>query len=304
MPFAKANSTELCYDTFGDPTGRPLLLIMGLASQMILWPEAFCGALAEAGHFVIRFDNRDIGRSTWIEDAGKPKVVRAGLRARLGLQVDAAYTLDDMADDSVGLLDALGVHRAHVCGVSMGGMIAQTMAIRSPSRVASLTSMLSSTGHPWRAQPTLRAARVVLRSRGRTGADYLEHQLALWRTIGSPGFPFPEAEIRARSKRAWERGLSSAGVARQLTAIMASGDRTRALRKVSVPTLVVHGTKDPLIPVRGGRATAAAIPKARLHVFEGMGHDLPRGLWPQIVDLLANHTRAAHRAKDAGAGGR
>ncbi len=293
MPIAQANGIELCYETFGDPEDRPLLLIMGLASQMILWDEAFCALLAANGHYVIRFDNRDIGRSTWMADAGTPKIVRAAVRARLGLRVDAAYTLQDMAADVVGLLDALGIRRAHVAGVSMGGMIAQTMALRFPERVTSLTSMLSSPGSRWRAQPTWRASRVLLRQRGRTRDEYVAHQLDLWRVIGSPGYPFREDVIRARSERAWSRGLSGAGVARQMNAIIASGDRTRALRRVETSTLVIHGAEDPLIPLAGGRATANAIPGATLRIFEGMGHDLPMPLWAEIVGLIAEHTDTA-----------
>jgi pimeloyl-ACP methyl ester carboxylesterase len=279
---AAANGVELVYETIGDPSNPPLLLVMGLGTQLIHWDLELCEMFAERGFHVIRFDNRDAGRSTYI-DAPVPNVKRA----MAGLRIDAPYLLDDMADDAFGLLDHLGIEAAHVAGASMGGMIAQTMAIRRPERVLSLTSIMSTTGERRAGRPKLRVWGVLLRRAPRDKDAAVEYFVRVFRMIGSKGFPADEDRIRAHAAEAYDRGHSPAGTGRQLAAIMASGDRTERLRELSVPTLVFHGRDDPLVPFRGGRATAAAIPGARLVAVPGMGHDLPREVWPQLVDAVA-----------------
>jgi pimeloyl-ACP methyl ester carboxylesterase len=294
MPRARANGIELAYETFGAKGAPPLLLVMGLGSQMLLWPEEFCEALAGRGFCVIRFDNRDVGLSSRIDEAGMPDVGAIVAALMQGRPVTSApYLLSDMADDTAGLLGALGLPGAHVVGASMGGMIAQTLAIRHPGRVRSLTSIMSTTGDP--ALPPARPeAMAVLMTPAPTGREaYLEYSVHVWRTIGSPGFPFDEKGVRQTAERVFERGIHPAGVARQLVAILASGSRKKALAGVRAPTLVIHGAADPLIPVEGGRDTAASVPGAELLVIEGMGHDLPRGAWPRLLDAISRHAEAA-----------
>ena len=289
MPRAAANGLQIEYQTFGEPDDPPLLLVMGLGAQMILWHEEFCAALAERGHYVVRFDNRDAGMSTKLDHAGFPDVLGALSAAAQGRRVDAPYRLCDMADDAAGLLDALDLESAHVVGASMGGMIAQTLAIEHPGRVRTLTSIMSTTGDPSLPQAKPEAMAVLLTPAPTERAAAIEHGVRLWRTIGSPGFPFDENEVRALAARAFDRGPSPAGVARQLVAIVASGSRRDALAAVRAPTLVIHGAADPLIPVEAGRATAAAVPGAELVEIDGMGHDLPRLLWPTFIDAIAKH---------------
>jgi len=290
---APANGLELAYQEMGEPDGEPLLLVMGLGTQMIAWDEGFCGLLAERGFRVVRFDNRDIGRSTKIASAGVPG--RADLM--LGRAGSAAFLLPDMAADTIGLMDHLGIESAHIVGVSMGGMIAQTLAIGHPRRLRSLGSIMSNTGSRWTGMPSRKAMAVLLGRppRGREAA--IERAVKTFRVIGSPGYPFDEERVRQISARSYDRGHSAAGVLRQLHAITASGDRTQALRGVRVPTTVIHGKRDPLVRPAGGRATARAIPGARLKLIDGMGHDLPRQLWPVFVEeIAANAARAAASA--------
>src|SRR3989454_463405 len=296
MTTARANGIEIAYETFGTPEGRPLLLIMGLAAQMILWDDDFCAALASRGHRVIRFDNRDVGLSTKCDWAGMPDAAAAMQAAFLGQRVDAPYTLWDMAADAVGLLDALGIAAAHVVGASMGGMIAQAMAIAHPARVLSLTSIMSSTGD--RSLPPARpeAAAVLLLPVVAGRAANVERAVHVFRTIGSPGFPFDEPRVRELAARSYDRCFHPAGAARQLVAILASGSRKEALGAVAVPTLVIHGRDDPLIPVEAGLATARAVRGAELLVIDGMGHDLPRAVWPSIVDRISAPAARAGRA--------
>ena len=293
MPTAPANGIEIAYETFGPPDGRPLLLIMGLAAQMILWDDDLCAALAARGHRVIRFDNRDVGLSTKCDWAGMPDAAAAMQAALLGERVDAPYTLPDMAADAVGLLDALGIAAAHVVGASMGGMIAQAMVIAHPTRVLSLTSIMSSTGD--RSLPPARpeAAAVLLLPAPTDRAGNIERAVHVFRTIGSPGFPFDEARVRELAARSFDRCFHPAGAARQLVAILASGSRKEALAAVAVPTLVIHGRDDPLIAVEAGLATARAVRGAELLVVDGMGHDLPRAVWPSIVDRISALTARA-----------
>ena len=267
---------EICFETFGATADPAVLLVMGLGTQMLGWHEDFCTDLAERGFCVIRYDNRDIGRSTILSDAPVPslgQILRRDKRA-------ASYTLAEMAADGVGLLDHLGIERAHLVGVSMGGMIAQTIAARRPERVLTLTSIMSSTGSRWRGQPALRTYRQFLRPVSTDRATYIAQTAALFDIIGSPGFEREDESLRELLGAMYDRGHDPGSVTRQLAAILASGDRTAELRRITAPTLVIHGTADKLVAPSGGRATARAIPGARLLKIEGMGHDLPRGRGP------------------------
>jgi pimeloyl-ACP methyl ester carboxylesterase len=276
-----ANGIDLAYETFGDEDARPLLLVMGLGTQMLAWHDDLCALLVDRGFFVVRFDNRDIGLSTHLHDAPAPN-----LMAALGGDTSSAsYRLEDMADDTAALLDALGIDSAHVVGASMGGMIAQTLVITHPERVRSLTSIMS-TPSPAVGSPTQEALAVLLAAPATSREDAVQRAITSYRVIGSPGYPLDEEWLADIAGTAYDRGYDPVGVARQLLAIHASGDRTAALAGVRVPTLVVHGDRDPLVQVEGGRATAAAVPGAELLVLEGMGHNLPRQLWPTIVDRL------------------
>lgn len=286
--FAKANGIELCYETFGDPADPALLMIMGLGSQMINWEVELCEQLAQRGFYAIRFDNRDCGRSSQI--TGPPIDLRSILA---GGMPTAAYTLSDMADDAAGLLDALGIEAAHVVGASMGGMIGQTLTIAHPERVLSLCSIMSTTGDRTVGQPNPEALWVLSDTRPATRDGVADQVVRIWRVIGSPGYPLDEDGLRERGRRSFDRGVSPAGFIRQVAAIAASGDRTSALRSISVPTLVIHGTADPLVDMSGGEATARAIPGARLLLFDGMGHDLPRALWPEFCDAIAVNAAVA-----------
>jgi pimeloyl-ACP methyl ester carboxylesterase len=293
MPRVRANRIEIEYEAFGDRGAEPLLLIMGLGAQMVLWHEDFCRLLAERGHFVVRFDNRDVGLSTKFAHAGVPDVLQMMVDARMGKPVAAPYSLDDMADDTAGLLAALGIERAHVCGASMGGMIAQTLAIRHPERVKSLVSIMSTTGHPDLPPPRPEVAAVLVGPMP-TGRDSaIERGVSVFRAIGSPGFPFDEAAVRERAALQYDRCFHPEGQVRQLAAILAAGSRRERLSQVRVPTLVIHGADDPLVPLEGGRDTAEAIPGAELMIIEGMGHDQPRPLWPRVVERIAASTARA-----------
>ncbi len=284
---------DMAYERFGEPGSPPVLLVMGLGTQMLGWPDGFCEALAARGVYVVRFDNRDIGLSTHMTDAPPPDVP-AALR---GDTSSASYTLSDMAGDVVGLLDALGRDSVHLVGASMGGMIAQTLAIEHPHRVRSLTSIMSTTGDPSVGQATRQAIAALLSPPAGTRAQAIDRTVSIVRVIGSPGFELDEAELRWRSGLAYDRSNDPVGVARQLVAIAASGDRTAALRSVSVPTLVLHGADDPLVDVSGARATAGAIPGAELIVFDGMGHNLPRELWAEIARRIGEFVGRAEAGR-------
>jgi pimeloyl-ACP methyl ester carboxylesterase len=281
-----SDDVELCYETFGDPADPAMLLVMGLATQMVGWHEEFCEELAGRGFHVIRFDNRDIGRSK-AQKHPVPTIRQLVMRDKRA----AGYTLDDMADDSFALLDHLGIERAHVAGVSMGGMIAQTMAARRPERVLSLASMLSNTGALWSGQPSPRLYSVLLKAPPKDRDGYIDHAAWVFSKIGSPSLP--RDDLREMAGKSFDRGLNPAGSLRQLAAIVASGDRTPLLRTITAPTVVIHGTKDKLVPPSGGRATAKAIPGARLVMIDGMGHDLPRGAWPQMLDAMVENVARA-----------
>jgi len=293
MARARANGIEIEYERFGPESGRPLLLIMGLGGQAIMWDEGFCEALVAAGHHVIRYDNRDVGLSTKFGDAGIPNVMELMQRTAAGEAVDVPYTLDDMADDAAGLLDALGLETAHVCGASMGGMIAQTLAIRHGARLRSMTSVMSTTGNPSLPSGNPEAMAVLMAPPPTNRAESLDAAVRTWRTIGSPGFPFDEQKIRDRAARLFDRSFYPEGPARQLAAVVAHGSRVESLRSVTTPTLVIHGAADPLLPLAGGRDTADAIPGASLLVIEGMGHDFPEGAWPRIIGAIGEHTAKA-----------
>jgi pimeloyl-ACP methyl ester carboxylesterase len=279
---------DIAYQTLGDPSDPPLLLVMGLGSQLIHWDLELCRRFTDRGFHVIRFDHRDAGRSTKIR-ARVPNL----MRAMAGLPIDAPYLLADLADDAFGLLDHLGIERAHVVGVSMGGMVAQTMAIRRPGRVLSLASVMSTTGERRQSRPKLRLWSLLLQRAPQDRDQYIEYFVRAFRMIGSPGYPTDEARLRELAGATYDRGHHPAGTGRQLAAIMASGDRTELLRRLTVPTVVIHGKEDPLVPFRGGVATARAIPNSRFVAIPGMGHDLPREVWPKIVDaVVANAARA------------
>ncbi|HEU5105978.1 MAG TPA: alpha/beta hydrolase [Solirubrobacterales bacterium] len=281
--FAPANGIKLCYQEMGDPDGEPLLLVMGLATQMIAWSEEFCALLAERGFRVVRFDNRDIGRSTKIKTAGLPGRVDM----LIGRRGTAPYLLRDMAADTLGLMDHLGMESAHLVGASMGGMIVQTAAIENPERVRSITSIMSTTGNRRVGHPSYKTFGLLLGNPPREREAAIERVVKTFKVIGSPGYPFEEERVREIAGRSFDRGHSEAGIARQLHAITASGDRTPGLRKLERPALVIHGKNDLLVNPSGGKATAKAIPDARLKMVAGMGHDLPRALWPDFAEEIA-----------------
>jgi pimeloyl-ACP methyl ester carboxylesterase len=295
---APVNGIEIAYQEAGDPDdGEPLLLVMGLATQMLAWDEELCAMLAERGFRVVRFDNRDIGHSTKIESAGVPS--RTDML--LGRRRAAAYLLRDMAADTIGLMDHLGIESAHLVGASMGGMIAQSTAIGHPGRVRSLVSIMSSTGNRWLGMPTWKAfgTLFVRPQRGREAA--IEQTLRTFRIIGSPAYPMNEARIRELAGASYDRSHSRAGIARQLHAITASRDRTPALERLRLPATILHGGSDPLIRPAAGRATARAIRDARLRIYPGMGHDLPPTLWPDFVEEIATTAARAGAPRLVGA---
>lgn len=282
----KVGNIEIAYDTFGDPSDPPMLLIMGLGAQMIRWDEALCKALAAQGHWVIRFDNRDVGLSTKFDDSGVPNIISL----IQGNPVDVPYKLKDMASDAVGLLDALGIKEADVIGASMGGMIAQTMAIHYPDRVRTLTSIMSSTGNPDLPQPTSDAMSLLLAPPASSRDEYIKNSLMSAKVLHGPHYPLDEDYVRNYSEISYDRCYHPAGFSRQLAAVLASGNRNEALGKVKIPTLVIHGDADPLVPVEGGKDTAKSIPDAKLLIIEGMGHSFPVEKVPQILQAILQHT--------------
>jgi len=283
-----AGAVQLAYETFGDPAHPPLVLVMGLGTQMLGWPEPLCQEFVAAGFYVVRFDNRDIGRSTYMDGVQTPGLATVALRRR------AAYTVDDMAADTIGLFDGLGFERVHLVGASMGGFIAQTVALRAPERLASLTLMMTSTGSRRVGQPRPRVMNAILRARPvPTREAAIDATVEMLRLIASGGYPFDEPAVRAVVSESFDRGTNPAGTRRQLAAVLAQPDRTRALRTLRMPTLVLHGLDDPLVAVSGGLAIARAIPHARFVGFWGMGHHAPRELWPQLVTEITTHARSA-----------
>jgi pimeloyl-ACP methyl ester carboxylesterase len=285
---------ELCYETFGDPSKPTALLVMGLAAQMIAWPDEFCRDLAGRGFHVVRFDNRDIGKSTHI--AARPptlsQLIRRSKRA-------ASYTLADMADDAAGLLLELDLAPAHVIGASMGGMIAQTLAARRPDLVLSLTSIMSNTGSRWSGQPALRLLPMLASRPAQSREETIERVTKVFAMIGSRGLPRDDDYIKEIAGRSYDRGRGdAAGQARQLAAIIASGNRTAELGRITAPTLAIHGTADPLVRPSGGRATVRAIPGARLMKIDGMGHDLPPAAWSRIIEGIVENAARAGAAEE------
>ena len=290
VEFAKVGEVEIAYDVHGDPSDPVLLVIPGLGTQMIYWDLPLIELLTDRGFRVVRIDNRDNGASTVLRHKGKPALPAM----MLGIPRDLAYTLNDMAADAVGVLDHLGVDGAHVIGYSMGGMIAQTMAIDSPDRVLSLTSMMSRTGARLDAFPGIKELAALMRTRPTDSLEsYLTGMDALAAIIGSPDFPTDRDRLRQIATVAYERGIYLDGTARQLHAINCQPKRDRALSRLDIPTVVLHGSADKLVLPRGGRATANAIPGAELRIYEGMGHDIPEQLWPQFVDEIDKVARRA-----------
>jgi proline iminopeptidase len=291
MPSLNANGIRIAFDTAGDPKAVPLLLISGLGLQLTAWPDEFVEGLVELGFYVIRFDNRDSGLSTKFEHAGTPSLTLAWLKSVLRLPLSPPYRLEDMADDAIGVLSALGVARAHIVGISMGGMVGQLMAARFPARVLSLTSIMSSSGRRGLPGPTQAARRALLRRPlGAGDIDAaIDYNVQLLQAIGSPAYPTPEKHLRRRVARALRRNCCPGGVVRQMLAVTACGDRTPQLQTIVAPTLVIHGAADPLVPLACGVDTAQAIPGARLEVIEGMGHDLPPQLLERLLALIDAH---------------
>lgn len=294
MPQIPANGITLEAETFGDATHPTVLLIMGLGCQLVIWPDAFCERLAAEGFHVVRFDNRDIGLSEKIKGPRDPQFFKNILRSRLGLKVQAPYTLDDMARDTVGLMDALGIARAHLVGLSMGGMIAQLMALDHRERVASLTSIMSTSGNPRLPQASAKVQmRLIRRPKGRDRDSLIAHGTETWKVLASPKAVPSEDERRAIATRAVDRSIYPRGYLHQLLAVLASGSRHRRLPQVQVPTLIIHGEDDPLIPVAAAYEQHKLIPNSQLAVLPAMGHDLPKPLLPKLVQLVSHHARAA-----------
>jgi pimeloyl-ACP methyl ester carboxylesterase len=289
---------EIFYEDLGDPAHPPVLLIMGVGAQLPMWPDGFCAQLVKQGYRVIRFDHRDIGLSTKMHGRrADGSVYRRVARYMVGRRSPVPYTLVDLAEDANGLLDHLQIDRAHVVGASMGGMIGQMLAAEHPEVVRSLTSIMSTTGSRLHGQPAFSVYRYLLQSPPRDRDGYIQRSAEVFGLVGSTGFDRDEQYVRERAARSFDRGFDVSAGGRQLGAIVASGDRTKTLRKITAPTLVIHGTVDKMIRPSGGRATAKAIPGARLMMIEGMGHDLPRGAWPQIIDAISENARAADGAR-------
>jgi pimeloyl-ACP methyl ester carboxylesterase len=298
MPKIQANNIEIEYEEFGDRDAPVILLIMGLAGQLIHWPDDFCVTLAKTGYRVVRFDNRDVGLSSKLDHLGKPNVVRVAVRAMLRLPVQVPYKLDDMAEDALGLLDALHIKTAHIVGASMGGMIAQIVAARHPRRVRSLSLIMTTSGHPWLKKASMRLQlRLARRPAQLDRESLIAHSMQTWRLIGSPGYRATDELLRAKVERAFDRAYHPRGIARQTAAIIASGSRVPLLRRIAAPTLVVHGKHDPLVPVAAARDLGRRIQGAKVEIIEGWGHDFPSELLPRISSLILKHVRAAERAR-------
>ena len=291
MPQTNANGINLEYDTFGEESNRPLLLVMGLGAQMIHWDEDFCDMLAEAGHFVIRYDNRDIGLSEKMGQFSIPDMAQMMADFLEGKTPEVPYTLDDMAADGMGLLDALDIDQAHICGASMGGMIVQDMAINYGDRIRSMTSIMASTGNPDLPPASPEAQTALTTTAEENEAAVVQRAIEMNAVVGSPGFEFDIERATSKAIAAFDRSFYPAGIARQMAAVAAHGDRRERLNQISVPTLVIHGTDDCLVPVEGGIDTHENIRNSELMLIEGMGHELPVGAWKRIVEGVSNLTR-------------
>ena len=289
VKFARANGIDIAYQTFGDKDASPLILIMGLGSQMVLWDGEFCRKLAAGGYRVIRFDNRDIGLSTKLDWMQVPDTTAVAAALQRGEVPALPYTLEDMAADTAALLTALGYDKAHIVGESMGGMIGQIMAINLPERLLSLTSIMSSTGDPFLPPPSPEVLEILYTPSPTDHNGFVESFVRTFKVLSGAAMPLSEALARKWAEQSYKRGLNPAGVARQFAAIMAAGDRTEKLKSISIPTLVIHGDVDPLLPVECGLATATAIPGSRLKIIQEMGHALPEAVWPQIVAEITRH---------------
>lgn len=282
---AHVGELELAYETFGEPSDPAVLLVMGLGTQMLAWPDEFCADLAATGRYVVRFDNRDCGLSTHLDGLPAPRPARVLLRRE-----PAPYSIDDLADDAAGLLDALGLQAADVVGASMGGFIAQALALRHPGRVRTLTLIMTSTGSRWVGRPAPKVMRELLRRRAVRDRDAaITAAVGVFRLIGSPGYAFDEEYLQRQAGMSYDRAHDPRGYFRQLAACLVQPDRTPRLAQLRIPTLVVHGLHDPLVSVTGGLALATHIPGARFVGYAGMGHDLPRPLWSQLAAEIARH---------------
>ena len=293
MPKANVNNIEIYYDTFGEPSAKPLLLIMGFGVQMILWDEEFCRMLAERGHYVIRYDNRDIGLSTKLDEFETPDFLKAYGKFLKGEEVHAPYTMDDLANDAIGLLDALQIDKAHVCGCSMGGIIAQVFAINHPSRILSLTSMMSTTGNPELPPLNPEAVKLFLLPIPTKREAYIKDHVKRERFNNGSMIPFDEDRARSYAARAYDRCFYPPGNARQILTLLTSGNRKPALTSVKIPALIIHGANDPLVSIEAAHDLVDAIPDAELLIIEGMGHGLPQEKWTQIVEGIAKITTTA-----------
>ena len=290
--FVSANGLQFCYDTFGEPTDPPLILVMGLASQMILWDDDFCRLLASQGRYVIRFDNRDIGRSTYLDQLPVPNLLLGFVKHFLRIKNKAAYTLVDMARDTIALMDALGFDKADVVGASMGGAIVQELSVHFPERLRTATMIMSSTGDPKLERPTVAAFKALMKTPPRDKDAYLEHYARLWVALSGDGYAIDPVRTRRQGELGYSRGIHPKGAARQFGAILASGNRKAGLRNVDtsrLPVLVIQGMSDPLIRPSHGRDLAATIPGSKLEMVAGMGHTLPERCWPQIAGAIARH---------------
>jgi pimeloyl-ACP methyl ester carboxylesterase len=289
--YVDSNGIRIAYNTFGNPAHRPVVLIHGLNMQMVGWEVDFCQALADKGNYVIRFDNRDVGHSTWCSEAGIPDLAELIQDMAQGKPIKAPYSLKDMAADIIGLIDGLGIEKAHVAGVSMGGMITQTLAIYYPNRLSSMTSIMSTTGDPSLPGPTPEAQEVLFTPPPEERQAYIDFRVKLWQIFSGEGAQINLDKIRSREAMFYDRGLNPEASPRQLAAIMASGNRRALLEKVDVPALVIHGDIDPLVPLACGEDTANAIPGAKLSVIKGMGHnlDLVPQLWDEVIGVIQEH---------------
>ncbi len=283
----RTNGIDIAFDTFGDKSCEPMVLIMGLSSQMIIWEDDFCTRLAARGYWVVRFDNRDVGNSTRLDMLGMPRfkdIIK-------GMGTGMPYTLNDMADDTLGLLEALHIPSAHIVGASMGGMIAQILAMDHPERVRTLTIIMSSTGNPLLPPPKPEAVQYLLRPFPTQRDEYIEHFIKMWKILNGGELPMEEERLQELAERTFERGVSPVASARQLAAIFASGSRKDRLASLHIPTLVIHGENDPLLPLECGLDVAKSIPGSKLKVIPGMGHALPPAVWDEVIEAIAGHAQ-------------
>ncbi len=292
MSKAKANNIEIEYDTFGDPSSEPILLIMGLGYQMIRWRVEFCNQLADRGFFVIRFDNRDVGLSTKLEEFGVPDIMKASLAIQKGETVETPYTLEDMADDVIGLLDFLNLEKVHVCGASLGGFIAQILAYKYPQRILTLTSIMSGTGNPELPPAKPEVLQMLFSPSPSEREPYIEFKIKQRRMIFGTGFPFDENVQRQIAAESYDRSHYPPGYTRQLLASLVSGDRRSKIATIKLPTLIIHGADDPLVLLEHGRDTAKTIPESELIIIDGLGHTMEApGSWPQMIDRITQNAK-------------